>query len=78
MPRKKKIYRFTIVIEPCEEGGYFADCPVLPGCHVQGESYEEVLSEMRQVIDSFVEDYMAEGEPIPEDEVTVTSLRVAV
>ncbi len=77
MPKKKE-YRFTIVIEPCEEGGYFAYCPALPGCHVEGETYEETLAEMRRSIDAFLEDYIADGEPIPQDEVTVTSLKVAV
>lgn len=74
----KKEYRFTVVVEPCEEGGYFAFCPALPGCHVEGETYEETLAEMRRSIDAFLTDYMDEGDPIPEDEVTVTSLRVAV
>ncbi|MBI5189185.1 MAG: type II toxin-antitoxin system HicB family antitoxin [Nitrospirae bacterium] len=75
---QKKEYRFTIVVEPCEEGGFFAYCPALPGCHVEGETYEETLAEMRHSIDAFLEDYIAEGEPIPDDEVTVTSLKVAV
>ena len=74
----KHEYRFTVIIEPCEEGGYFADCPALPGCHVQGETYEETLAEMRAAIDAFLEDYIASSEEIPEDEVTVTSLKVAV
>jgi predicted RNase H-like HicB family nuclease len=75
---KTDVYRFTVVIEPCEEGGFFAFCPALPGCHVQGENYEETIQEMREVIKDFIEDYAAEGESIPEDEVTVTSLKVAV
>ncbi len=76
--KKKQEYRFTVIIEPCEEGGYFAMCPAFPGCHVEGETYEETLKEMRSVIDAFIADYKEEGEPIPEDDVTVTTLRVAV
>ena len=75
---KKKEYRFTVVVEPCEEGGYFAMCPAFPGCHVEGETYEETLNEMRAAIDAFIEEYKEEGEKIPEDDVTVTTLRVAV
>jgi predicted RNase H-like HicB family nuclease len=75
---KNSVYRFTVVIEPCEEGGFFAFCPALPGCHVQGETYEETIQEMREVIKDFIEDYRADGESIPEDEVTVTSLKVAI
>jgi predicted RNase H-like HicB family nuclease len=75
---ERKEHRFTIIIEPCEEGGYFAMCPAFPGCHVEGETYEETLNEMRNTISAFILDYVEEGEPLPEDEVTVTSLKVAV
>lgn len=75
---EKKEYRFTVIIEPCEEGGYYAFCPALPGCHVEGETFEETVAEMRRSIDAFIEDYTKDGEPIPEDEITVTSLKVAV
>ncbi len=75
---EKKEHRFTIIIEPCEEGGYFAMCPAFPGCHVEGENYEETISEMRKAIDAFIADYLEENEPLPEDEVTITSLKVAV
>lgn len=74
----KREYRFTVIIEPCEEGGYFAMCPAFPGCHVEGETYEETLNEMRAAIDAFVEDYKQKGELIPEDDVTITTLKVAV
>jgi len=77
MPEKKE-FRFTILIEPCEEGGFFGMCPAFPGCHVEGETYEETISEMRKAVEAFARDYIAEGEPLPEDEVTVTSLKVAV
>lgn len=75
---EKKEYRFTIIIEPCEEGGFFASCPAFPGCHVEGETYEETLQEMRLAMDAFIEDYNEEGEPIPDDDVTITTLKVAV
>jgi len=76
--KAQKEYRFTVIIEPCEEGGYFAMCPAFPGCHVEGGTYEETLREMKGAINAFIEDYLAEGEAIPDDEVTVTSLKVAV
>ena len=69
----KKEYRFMVVIKPCEEGGYFAMCPAFPGCHVEGETYEETLHEMRAAIDAFIEDYQEEGEPIPMLERVLTS-----
>jgi predicted RNase H-like HicB family nuclease len=76
--RRSKEHHFTVVIEPCEEGGYFADCPALPGCHAEGESVDALLIEMRSVIAAYLEDLNDAGEPVPNDEVTVTSLRIAV
>lgn len=76
--KEKKEHRFTIIIEPCEEGGYFAMCPAFPGCHVECETYEETIDEMKKAIEAFIADYIQENEPLPEDEVTITSLKVAV
>jgi len=77
--RKKTIYQYTIFIEPCEEGGYFATCPSLPGCHVQGERLEGTLNEMKAVIDAYLEDLKAHHEPIPKPtQVTIASIGVAV
>ncbi|MBI5299196.1 MAG: type II toxin-antitoxin system HicB family antitoxin [Deltaproteobacteria bacterium] len=73
----KQEYHFTVIIEPCEEGGFYGECPSLPGCHVQGESYEETLSELRHAIAGVVADLQKNGEEIPSDSVTVTSLHVA-
>lgn len=53
-------------------------CPAFPGCHVEAESYEEALNEMKAAINAFIEDYKQESEPIPEDDVTITTLKVAV
>lgn len=71
-------YTYTIIVEPCEEGGFFAICPAFPGCHVQADTYEETIDEMRSTIKAFIEDYMAENEPLPSDKAEITTLKVAV
>ncbi|MGR3177691.1 MAG: type II toxin-antitoxin system HicB family antitoxin [Candidatus Anammoxibacter sp.] len=73
-----KTYRFTVIVEQCEEGGYFAQCPAFQGCHVEGETYEETMSEMRKSVNAFMQDSLNDGEKIPDDEFTVTSLKVAL
>ena len=73
-----KNYRFSVVIERDGEG-YFAFCPELQGCYTQGETYEEVLENVRDAIRLHVEDRLEMGEEIPQDEsVSLTSLEVAV
>ena len=72
-----KEYNFTVIVEPCEEGGYYGECPSLPGCHVQGETYEETLKELRAAVQAMIEELQGSGEEIPQDSVTVTSLHIA-
>jgi predicted RNase H-like HicB family nuclease len=45
-----KKYKVRVIIEPCEEGGYFATCPALQGCHAEGESYLEALENIQDII----------------------------
>mgnify|MGYP001611963438 CR=1 FL=1 len=71
----KMSYQYTVFIESCEEGGYFADCPSLPGCHVQGETLEDALREMRGAIDAYLADLRFHREPIPRPrQVTIASI----
>ena len=53
-----KNYRLAVVIEK-EEEGYFAFCPQLQGCYTQGETYEEALNNIKDVIHLILEDMEA-------------------
>ncbi|HLG23064.1 MAG TPA: type II toxin-antitoxin system HicB family antitoxin [Candidatus Manganitrophaceae bacterium] len=73
-----KTYRFSVVVEKDQEG-YFAFCPELQGCYTQGETYEEVLENIKDAIRLHVEDRKEAGEEIPQPEsVSLTSLEVAI
>lgn len=51
----KQFYLYPIVVEPCEEGGYFASCPMLQGCHAEGETYGETIDNINDVIKAHLE-----------------------
>ena len=53
-------YKVSVVIEK-DEDGYFAYCPELEGCHSQGESFEEVASNIKEAIGLYLET-LSEGE----------------
>ena len=73
-----KTYRFSVVIER-DEAGYFAFCPGLQGCYTKGDTYEEVLENIRDAIRLHVEDPLESGEEVPQVEsISLTSLEVAV
>ena len=57
-------YRFSVVIEK-DKDGYFAFCPELQGCYTQGDTYEEVLENIKDAIHLHVEDRVEAGEEIP-------------
>jgi len=71
-------YRFSVVIER-DQDGYFAFCPELQGCYTQGDTYEEVLENIRDAIRLHVIDRLEGGEEVPQAEsISLTSLEVAV
>ena len=44
-----------VLIRPEAEGGYSARVPAMPGCHSQGESREEVLANIREAANLWIE-----------------------
>jgi predicted RNase H-like HicB family nuclease len=73
-----KRYRFSVVIEK-DADGYYAFCPELQGCYTQGETYEEVLENIKDAIRLHVEDRIQSGEEVVEPEiVNLTTLEVLV
>ncbi len=73
-----KIYNYKVVVEECEEGGFYAECPAFPGCHVEGDTYEETIKEMREAVKAFITDYKEKNEELPTDNFLVTSVQISV
>jgi len=48
-------FKFNVVIEQDEDGGYIAEVPSLPGCHTQGDTPEEVLKNIKEAISLYIE-----------------------
>lgn len=53
--RKERVYEFDAVILEDESGGYIALVPALPGCHTQGDTVAEVLENIREAIELYLE-----------------------
>jgi len=43
------------IIHPAEEGGYWAEVPALPGCITEGESIEEVMTNLKDAIEGWLD-----------------------
>ena len=43
--------KLKIVVHQAEEGGYWAEVPAITGCVSQGESFDELLRNVREAIE---------------------------
>lgn len=69
-------YIFKILIHECREGGFFAECPILPGCHAEGDSQEEITDTMEKLINVFLKIYKKNNFDIPADNFSVSAIRI--
>ncbi len=58
---------YTVILEQEADGGFVASVPALPGCVTQGDSREEVLSNVREAIELYIEDCLDAGDPVPHE-----------
>ncbi|PIU66450.1 MAG: type II toxin-antitoxin system HicB family antitoxin [Armatimonadetes bacterium CG07_land_8_20_14_0_80_40_9] len=71
-------YTYTVILEREEDGGYHVFCPALPGCHSQGDAYDEAIKNIKDAIKIYLESLEAHGERIPLEDITIKPLKVAV
>jgi len=65
---------FDVVVEKDEEGYYVASVPVLPGCHTQARSLDELMTRIREAIALCLE-----ADEVPEDQLNFVGIqRVSV
>ncbi|MCL5782698.1 MAG: type II toxin-antitoxin system HicB family antitoxin [Candidatus Thermoplasmatota archaeon] len=57
--------KYTIILEPDEEGGYTVTVPALPGCISEGDTKEEAIENIKDAISGYIESLKKHGEPIP-------------
>ena len=68
---------FQVILVPQPEGGFFVECPSLPGCYSEGDTVEEALDNIREAILLVLEDMQEVGETAPQcSPALVTEVRV--
>ena len=73
MAEKRK---YTVILEPGEDGYIVAQCPALPGCWSQGTTREEAMANIQEAIELYLESLTANGERIPEEEVRTVEVSI--
>lgn len=59
---KAKGKAYAVLMHPdLEDGGYWVECPSLPGCSSQGDTVEEALEMIKDAIEGYLEATAEEG-----------------
>jgi len=71
-------YKVNIIIEK-DEFGYYAYCPEFQGCQTQGDTFEEVMSNIKEAVELYIETLESdEVKRLLSQEILTTSLEVTV
>ncbi|MBO8151784.1 MAG: hypothetical protein DRP91_08420 [Candidatus Neomarinimicrobiota bacterium] len=57
--------KYRVIIEQDEDEMFIAEVPSLPGCISQGKTRAEVLKNIQEAIEVYIESLKAHDEPIP-------------
>ena len=63
----KRLYDYTMILRPDDNGTFVAFVPAIPGCHAWGRTPEEAQIELLNVFDMILEEYEEDGRMLPED-----------
>ena len=48
--------KIKVIMHKADEGGFWAEVPVLPGCASQGDNLEQLMENIREAIGGWLED----------------------
>ncbi|HVL40229.1 MAG TPA: type II toxin-antitoxin system HicB family antitoxin [Fimbriimonadaceae bacterium] len=51
-----------VLVHEAEEGGYWAEVPSLPGCITEGETWDELVANVKEAIDAWLDTDVPVGE----------------
>ena len=63
--------RYRVIIEKDEDGMLIAKVPDLPGCATEGKTRQEVMKNVREAIQAYLEALKQHGEPVPIETVQI-------
>lgn len=55
--------KLKVVVHEAEEGGFWAEVPAIPGCATQGDTFEELLSNLYEAVEGCLAVEIAEPKP---------------
>jgi predicted RNase H-like HicB family nuclease len=68
----------NVVIEK-DQDGYYAYCPALPGCQSQGDTFDEIMANIKEAAELYLETLSPEErQQLSAKQILTTSLEVSV
>ena len=64
--------RYRDIIEKDEDGMFVAKVPDLPGCATEGKTRAELMKNVKEAIQTYIEALKEHGEPVPIETVQVS------
>jgi predicted RNase H-like HicB family nuclease len=43
--------KLQVIVHAAEEGGYWAEVPAIPGCATQGDTFEDLLTNLYEAVE---------------------------
>jgi len=43
--------KLKVIVHEAEEGGYWAEVPAIPGCATQGDTFDELISNLHEAVE---------------------------
>lgn len=76
---KTQTYNLPVIVEKDQDGFFVADCPEIQGCHTQGNTLEQALTNIRDAIKLHLKILKEEKQDIPTYQpVSLTSIEVSL
>lgn len=65
--------KIKVIVHEAEEGGYWAEVPALPGCVTEGDTWEELIGNIKEAVEGCLE---VIAERNINDQVTLTEVTI--
>ena len=64
--------KYRVIIEKDEDGVFVAKVPDLPGCATEGKTRKELMKNIKEAIQAYLEALKKHGDPIPVETVQIS------
>jgi predicted RNase H-like HicB family nuclease len=74
----KNLLKYTVILDPAEEGGFVVIVPKMPGLITEGDSFEEAIEMAKDAMKGYLQVLNDNGEDIPDPDESSISTTVGI